>query len=171
MFVNVFAVESFSQRHYSTSRVRTVVTFKNCIFFKWLDFWGLSCESLKAVLDKPFGTFFIDVKLWQLCCNCDTTTAVLIKWLKLYTDFFLSPLANIKLLFLKTKVVLGYPLSIFFIVVNEFCERFSYYGMRGENPHPTPPHSCTVPIVCIDMLYFTSFSVMTSQEEINSMNW
>ncbi|TTI92372.1 Dedicator of cytokinesis protein 9 [Bagarius yarrelli] len=24
----------------------------------------------------------------------------------------------------------GYPLSIFFIVVNEFCERFSYYGMR-----------------------------------------
>ncbi|GAB5566439.1 solute carrier family 15 member 1 [Prionailurus iriomotensis] len=25
----------------------------------------------------------------------------------------------------------GYPLSIFFIVVNEFCERFSYYGMRG----------------------------------------
>lgn len=34
----------------------------------------------------------------------------------------------------------GYPLSIFFIVVNEFCERFSYYGMRG-NPfwHPSPP--------------------------------
>ncbi|XP_075896353.1 solute carrier family 15 member 1 [Nelusetta ayraudi] len=30
-----------------------------------------------------------------------------------------------------TKVVLGYPLSIFFIVVNEFCERFSYYGMRA----------------------------------------
>uniref|UniRef100_A0A668A5H9 Solute carrier family 15 member 1 n=1 Tax=Myripristis murdjan TaxID=586833 RepID=A0A668A5H9_9TELE len=27
--------------------------------------------------------------------------------------------------------VLGYPLSIFFIVVNEFCERFSYYGMRA----------------------------------------
>ncbi|KAM4859937.1 solute carrier family 15 member 1 [Thomomys bottae] len=26
---------------------------------------------------------------------------------------------------------LGYPLSIFFIVVNEFCERFSYYGMRA----------------------------------------
>uniref|UniRef100_A0A8D1DGK5 Solute carrier family 15 member 1 n=1 Tax=Sus scrofa TaxID=9823 RepID=A0A8D1DGK5_PIG len=25
----------------------------------------------------------------------------------------------------------GYPLSIFFIVVNEFCERFSYYGMRA----------------------------------------
>ncbi|XP_056871158.1 solute carrier family 15 member 1 [Takifugu flavidus] len=29
------------------------------------------------------------------------------------------------------KVVCGYPLSIFFIVVNEFCERFSYYGMRA----------------------------------------
>ncbi|KAF7661999.1 hypothetical protein LDENG_00249690 [Lucifuga dentata] len=28
-------------------------------------------------------------------------------------------------------VVCGYPLSIFFIVVNEFCERFSYYGMRA----------------------------------------
>lgn len=33
----------------------------------------------------------------------------------------------------QSKVVCGYPLSIFFIVVNEFCERFSYYGMRGEN--------------------------------------
>uniref|UniRef100_A0A8D2ZDZ1 Solute carrier family 15 member 1b n=1 Tax=Scophthalmus maximus TaxID=52904 RepID=A0A8D2ZDZ1_SCOMX len=28
-------------------------------------------------------------------------------------------------------VVCGYPISIFFIVVNEFCERFSYYGMRA----------------------------------------
>uniref|UniRef100_A0A674ET79 Solute carrier family 15 member 1 n=1 Tax=Salmo trutta TaxID=8032 RepID=A0A674ET79_SALTR len=27
--------------------------------------------------------------------------------------------------------VCGYPVSIFFIVVNEFCERFSYYGMRA----------------------------------------
>uniref|UniRef100_A0A3Q0SVL7 Solute carrier family 15 member 1b n=1 Tax=Amphilophus citrinellus TaxID=61819 RepID=A0A3Q0SVL7_AMPCI len=26
--------------------------------------------------------------------------------------------------------ICGYPLSIFFIIVNEFCERFSYYGMR-----------------------------------------
>nr|XP_056717668.1 solute carrier family 15 member 1-like [Euleptes europaea] len=25
----------------------------------------------------------------------------------------------------------GYPISIFFIVVSEFCERFSYYGMRA----------------------------------------
>uniref|UniRef100_A0A3Q3XJ65 Uncharacterized protein n=1 Tax=Mola mola TaxID=94237 RepID=A0A3Q3XJ65_MOLML len=31
----------------------------------------------------------------------------------------------------RSKVVCGYPLSIFFIVVNEFCERFSYYGMRA----------------------------------------
>uniref|UniRef100_A0A8C5HU60 Solute carrier family 15 member 1-like n=1 Tax=Gouania willdenowi TaxID=441366 RepID=A0A8C5HU60_GOUWI len=32
----------------------------------------------------------------------------------------------------KKKVkVCGYPISIFFIVVNEFCERFSYYGMRA----------------------------------------
>ncbi|XP_038576490.1 solute carrier family 15 member 1 [Micropterus salmoides] len=30
-----------------------------------------------------------------------------------------------------SKEVCGYPLSIFFIVVNEFCERFSYYGMRA----------------------------------------
>uniref|UniRef100_A0A8D3CIA9 Solute carrier family 15 member 1a n=1 Tax=Scophthalmus maximus TaxID=52904 RepID=A0A8D3CIA9_SCOMX len=29
------------------------------------------------------------------------------------------------------KEVCGYPVSIFFIVVNEFCERFSYYGMRA----------------------------------------
>ncbi|XP_068575969.1 solute carrier family 15 member 1b [Cebidichthys violaceus] len=27
--------------------------------------------------------------------------------------------------------VCGFPISIFFIVVNEFCERFSYYGMRA----------------------------------------
>uniref|UniRef100_A0A8C8E432 Solute carrier family 15 member 1 n=1 Tax=Oryzias sinensis TaxID=183150 RepID=A0A8C8E432_9TELE len=27
--------------------------------------------------------------------------------------------------------VCGYPISIFFIVINEFCERFSYYGMRA----------------------------------------
>ncbi|XP_034462724.1 solute carrier family 15 member 1b [Hippoglossus hippoglossus] len=31
----------------------------------------------------------------------------------------------------KTATVCGYPISIFFIVVNEFCERFSYYGMRA----------------------------------------
>ncbi|XP_033843304.1 solute carrier family 15 member 1-like [Periophthalmus magnuspinnatus] len=31
----------------------------------------------------------------------------------------------------KGPVICGYPLSIFFIVVNEFCERFSYYGMRA----------------------------------------
>ncbi|KAG7235398.1 hypothetical protein INR49_002709, partial [Caranx melampygus] len=28
-------------------------------------------------------------------------------------------------------IVCGYPISIFFIVINEFCERFSYYGMRA----------------------------------------
>uniref|UniRef100_A0A452VMV4 Solute carrier family 15 member 2 n=1 Tax=Ursus maritimus TaxID=29073 RepID=A0A452VMV4_URSMA len=26
----------------------------------------------------------------------------------------------------------NYPLGIAFIVVNEFCERFSYYGMKGK---------------------------------------
>lgn len=31
----------------------------------------------------------------------------------------------------RTPSLCGYPLSIFFIVVNEFCERFSYYGMRA----------------------------------------
>uniref|UniRef100_A0A3Q4N9W3 Solute carrier family 15 member 1 n=1 Tax=Neolamprologus brichardi TaxID=32507 RepID=A0A3Q4N9W3_NEOBR len=36
------------------------------------------------------------------------------------------------LLFISNPVtIFGYPLSIFFIVVNEFCERFSYYGMRA----------------------------------------
>uniref|UniRef100_A0A3P9IGH4 Solute carrier family 15 member 1 n=1 Tax=Oryzias latipes TaxID=8090 RepID=A0A3P9IGH4_ORYLA len=29
------------------------------------------------------------------------------------------------------KKICGYPISIFFIVINEFCERFSYYGMRA----------------------------------------
>uniref|UniRef100_A0A8C1RRZ9 Solute carrier family 15 member 1 n=1 Tax=Cyprinus carpio TaxID=7962 RepID=A0A8C1RRZ9_CYPCA len=32
---------------------------------------------------------------------------------------------------LSTPSCLGYPVSIFFIVVNEFCERFSYYGMKA----------------------------------------
>ncbi|XP_003279258.2 solute carrier family 15 member 1 [Nomascus leucogenys] len=40
----------------------------------------------------------------------------------------------------KSRSFFGYPLSIFFIVVNEFCERFSYYGMRA-----------------ILILYFTNF--------------
>jgi len=31
----------------------------------------------------------------------------------------------------KRATILGYPISIFFIVINEFCERFSYYGMRA----------------------------------------
>uniref|UniRef100_A0A3B5MZ76 Solute carrier family 15 member 1a n=1 Tax=Xiphophorus couchianus TaxID=32473 RepID=A0A3B5MZ76_9TELE len=31
----------------------------------------------------------------------------------------------------ESKEVFGYPISIFFIIVNEFCERFSYYGMRA----------------------------------------
>uniref|UniRef100_A0A8C2YHN2 Solute carrier family 15 member 2 n=1 Tax=Coturnix japonica TaxID=93934 RepID=A0A8C2YHN2_COTJA len=43
----------------------------------------------------------------------------------------------------------NYPLSIAFIVVNEFCERFSYYGMRGMHTlfrdctsHSTFSHCC-----------------------------
>ncbi|XP_027736114.1 solute carrier family 15 member 1 [Empidonax traillii] len=31
----------------------------------------------------------------------------------------------------KSTLCSGFPLSIFFIVINEFCERFSYYGMRA----------------------------------------
>ncbi|KAM4602132.1 solute carrier family 15 member 1b [Polymixia lowei] len=31
----------------------------------------------------------------------------------------------------KKALICGFPISIFFIVVNEFCERFSYYGMRA----------------------------------------
>lgn len=31
----------------------------------------------------------------------------------------------------KSHSCFGYPLSIFFIVINEFCERFSYYGMKA----------------------------------------
>ncbi|XP_074048037.1 solute carrier family 15 member 1 [Macrotis lagotis] len=31
----------------------------------------------------------------------------------------------------KSPSCLGYPVSIFFIIINEFCERFSYYGMKA----------------------------------------
>uniref|UniRef100_A0A3B3HS59 Solute carrier family 15 member 1 n=1 Tax=Oryzias latipes TaxID=8090 RepID=A0A3B3HS59_ORYLA len=40
-------------------------------------------------------------------------------------------MTQMDLFFSFSKVVCGYPISIFFIVVNEFCERFSYYGMRA----------------------------------------
>ena len=30
---------------------------------------------------------------------------------------------------------LKYPRSVFFIIVNEFCERFNYYGMRSIYIH------------------------------------
>lgn len=42
----------------------------------------------------------------------------------------------------------NYPLSIAFIVVNEFCERFSYYGMRGMWP-------CLGRDLCIAGLLYT----------------
>ncbi len=34
---------------------------------------------------------------------------------------------------------LPYPKSIWFIVGNEFCERFSYYGMKGKNNNDRKP--------------------------------
>lgn len=126
---DVFEVETFywdiTQLHVKTFFLMTWLLR----IFIWI---------LKGCTCKPCAILCIDGKIWQLCCNCDTTAVFLINWWKCYTEFiFLSPLADIKLLFFKTKVVFGYPLSIFFIVVNEFCERFSYYGMRGENTYPT----------------------------------
>uniref|UniRef100_A0AAX7V9J0 Solute carrier family 15 member 1 n=1 Tax=Astatotilapia calliptera TaxID=8154 RepID=A0AAX7V9J0_ASTCA len=43
----------------------------------------------------------------------------------------LSAVEKIKKPKKRSATIFGYPLSIFFIVVNEFCERFSYYGMRA----------------------------------------
>lgn len=63
----------------------------------------------------------------------------------------------------------GYPLSIFFIVINEFCERFSYYGMRGTShalgrPEPTAPRPWCWFVTCyfvlptaVLVLYFKYF--------------
>ncbi|DAA33423.1 solute carrier family 15 member 2 [Bos taurus] len=42
----------------------------------------------------------------------------------------------------------NYPLSIVFIVVNEFCERFSYYGMKA--------------VLTLYFLYFLHWSENTS---------
>lgn len=39
---------------------------------------------------------------------------------------------TIQCLFQQFLTCQGFPYSVFFIVGNEFCERFSYYGMRGE---------------------------------------
>lgn len=50
---------------------------------------------------------------------------------------FLSPFSPLSvplsLFLLSSQKLCGtnYPVSISFIVVNEFCERFSYYGMKG----------------------------------------
>ncbi len=35
---------------------------------------------------------------------------------------------------------INFPFSVLFIVGNEFCERFSYYGMRGEYTYPLTLH-------------------------------
>lgn len=63
----------------------------------------------------------------------------------------------------------GYPLSIFFIVINEFCERFSYYGMRGTSqilrlpvPAAIQPWLCFVTccfvlLTAVLVLYFKYF--------------
>lgn len=33
----------------------------------------------------------------------------------------------------KPRPILPYPKRVFFIIGNAFCERFNYYGVRGEN--------------------------------------
>ena len=43
----------------------------------------------------------------------------------------------------------GFPYSVFFIVGNEFCERFSYYGMRGKK--------CIFIIFVFTLLYYMYF--------------
>lgn len=49
----------------------------------------------------------------------------------------------------------GYPLSIFFIVINEFCERFSYYGMRGTSQiRHLPVSAATQPWLWFVTCYF-----------------
>ncbi|XP_035382670.1 solute carrier family 15 member 1b [Electrophorus electricus] len=58
-------------------------------------------------------------------CNIDRISVILI-------FFPLSDKEEGKRKKSKSKVdCCGFPLSIFFIVVNEFCERFSYYGMKA----------------------------------------
>lgn len=37
-----------------------------------------------------------------------------------------------------------FPASVFFIIGNEFCERFSYYGMKGTSICATVVYMCTV---------------------------
>lgn len=33
----------------------------------------------------------------------------------------------------KQLIVIPYPKRVFFIIGNEFCERFNYYGMKGNS--------------------------------------
>lgn len=42
----------------------------------------------------------------------------------------------------------GYPSSVWYILGNEFCERFSYYGMHGKvwsicDENQQSKHACT----------------------------
>ncbi|EPY73002.1 solute carrier family 15 member 1 [Camelus ferus] len=57
---------------------------------------------------------------------------------KAITGTNLSPCVGITFALSGLWSCFGYPLSIFFIVINEFCERFSYYGMRGNSFRPCP---------------------------------
>ncbi|XP_063486222.1 solute carrier family 15 member 2 isoform X1 [Symphalangus syndactylus] len=59
----------------------------------------------------------------------------------------------------------NYPLSIAFIVVNEFCERFSYYGMKGQDQkglRETRTQTLRMAVLILYFLYFLHWNEDTS---------
>lgn len=59
---------------------------------------------------------------------------------------------------------LPYPKSVFFIISNEFCERFNYYGMRSE--YFSPEHLDNYYCEIIGIAYFHSNSGTVFDQKI-----
>lgn len=52
-----------------------------------------------------------------------------------------------------------YPKTVWLIILNEFCERFSYYGLRS-NIHQTCIYSLIIILLTIVTFYFTAILML-----------
>ena len=75
-----------------------------------ITFWFKICTFEQLYLFVPF--------LYECCGTYQTIMSVVSFFLHNYMQQF--------------RKLRAFPFSVFFIVGNEFCERFSYYGMRGK---------------------------------------
>lgn len=168
MFVNVFVVESFSQRHYSTSRVLTVVTFKNCIFFlndlTFEDFhvnpWRLYSANLLEHFFYRCQTLTVVLQLRHGYCGSYQVIKVIHRF------FFYHHLLTSSSCFWRLRWCSGTRSASSSLLWMSSVSGSPTMACEVRTPTP-PPH----PTPVLFLLFSYCFSVMTSQEEINSMNW